>query len=266
MDRVLGRQLNCCPSGIPTNRELKLRASLRATGAAPWLFDPLSGEIRPLPDFTRQRQQTTLPLRFGPYQALFVIFRDTTVPPPGPMVARANFPTQRAVMAVPGPWAVQFDPAWVSPALGTSGDAAKGKVVFDQLTDWTTRPEEGLRHYSGIATYATSFRLPVDLAEVKHGRQFLSLGVMHDVARVRLNGKDLGVAWCEPWQVELTSALQPGVNRLEIDVANLWANRVIADAARPEAERLTKGNFVLPADTPLYPSGLLGPVEVVESQ
>jgi hypothetical protein len=80
------------------------------------------------------------------------------------------------------------------------------------------------------------------------------------MARVRLNGKDLGVVWCPPWRVEITSALQPGENHLEIEVANHWGNRAIGDAALPEALRRTKGNFTLPADKLLFPSGLLGPV------
>ena len=108
--------------------------------------------------------------------------------------------------------------------------------------------------------------MPSKPAPGKRRRCYLSLGVVRDVARVRLNGRDLGTAWCEPWQVELTSAIRPGANRLEIDVANLWANRVIGDASRPASERLTKGNFLLPANTPLYPSGLMGPVRILASE
>ncbi len=247
----------------PTSREVALQAALRARNAAPELFDPLTGETRPLPEYTRRGGRTLLPLRLGAYQALFVIFRGKA---PRPAQRTANFPVRRPVAEVRGPWSVRFDPAWVSPALGPAGAAAKGEVEFSALTDWTKRPEEGLRHYSGIATYRAAFVMPSSPARGKERRRFLSLGVVRDVARVRLNGKDLGTAWCEPWQVELTSALRPGGNRLEIDVANLWANRVIADASRPEAERLTKGNFLLPAGTPLYPSGLMGPVRILASE
>ena len=246
----------------PTKQVVTLQATLRATGRAPELFDPLTGEIRPLPQFARQGQHTAMPLRFNPYQAFFVVFRDRA-PEPKQAIAGLNFPARHAVMDVTGPWTVQFDPAWVSPALAASGDAVRGQIVFDQLTDWTKRPEEGIRHYSGIAAYSTTFTLPEKPDPAGQSRLFLSLGILKDVARVRLNGKDLGVAWCEPWQVELTSAARPGANRLEVDVANLWANRVIGDAARPEAERLTKGNFQSPPQTPLYPSGLLGPVQVL---
>lgn len=55
------------------------------------------------------------------------------------------------------------------------------------------------------------------------------MGPVHDLARVRLNGKDLGVVWCAPWQCDLTAALVSGVNEMEIEVVNRWANRLIGD-------------------------------------
>jgi hypothetical protein len=244
----------------PTSRDVALQAALRARDAAPELFDPLTGGTQPLPEYVRRGARTHLPLRLGAYQGFFVVFRNKVT---RPATTAANFPARRAVTEVRGPWSVRFDPAWVSPALGSG---AKGEVEFVDLTDWTKRPEEGLRHYSGIATYHTTFAMPSKPAPGKRRRCYLSLGVVRDVARVRLNGRDLGTAWCEPWQVELTSAIRPGANRLEIDVANLWANRVIGDASRPASERLTKGNFLLPANTPLYPSGLMGPVRILASE
>ena len=79
---------------------------------------------------------------------------------------------------------------------------------------------------------------------------------------MRLNGKDLGVIWCAPWRVDISSALQPGANNLEIEVVNLWPNRLIGDAAKPEAERLTWTVIKTPytVKSALLPSGLLGPV------
>ena len=81
------------------------------------------------------------------------------------------------------------------------------------------------------------------------------------MAQVRLNGKDLGVVWTAPWQVEITDAVKPAGNRLEIDVVNLWPNRLIGDSALPPEKRLTKTNVPkFKKDSPLLPSGLLGPI------
>ena len=85
---------------------------------------------------------------------------------------------------------------------------------------------------------------------------FLELGKVSMLAQVRLNGKDLGVVWCPPWQVELTPALRAGENRLEIAVVNGWWNQLVAD--RKHAR--TQTNIRLGPKTKPMPSGLLGPV------
>ena len=83
-----------------------------------------------------------------------------------------------------------------------------------------------------------------------------------NVARVRLNGRDLSVVWTAPWRVEITDVVQPTGNKIEIDVVNLWPNRLIGDAALPVEKRYTKTNVSIGKDRPLLPSGLLGPVTV----
>jgi hypothetical protein len=94
------------------------------------------------------------------------------------------------------------------------------------------------------------------------GRLCLHLGVVRNLARVKLNGRDLGVAWCAPWRVEVPAGLltKQG-NELEIEVANLWCNRLIGDSGLPPEKRVawTTWNPFKPQDK-LMPSGLLGPV------
>ena len=89
----------------------------------------------------------------------------------------------------------------------------------------------------------------------------------HPDGRVRLNGRDLGVVWCPPWRVDISAAVRPGENLLEIEVVNFWPNRLIGDAKLPPEKRLTKTNIrAFQADAPLMPSGLLGPVRIVEAK
>lgn len=149
-----------------------------------------------------------------------------------------------------GPWTVKFDPKWGGPP----------SVVFQQLEDWTKRPEPGIRYYSGKAVYEKTFDLPGPLRGSGQ-RIYLDLGRIKNVAEVRLNGKDLGVIWTAPWHVEITGAVQPTGNRLEIAVVNLWPNRLIGDAGLPPEKRLTATNVKkFKKDSPLLESGLLGPV------
>jgi hypothetical protein len=80
------------------------------------------------------------------------------------------------------------------------------------------------------------------------------------MARVFLNGHALGTLWTAPWQVDLTGDLKPGRNKLEIEVVNLWRNRLIGDQDKPERDRITKSNVIPAKGEELFPSGLMGPV------
>jgi hypothetical protein len=86
------------------------------------------------------------------------------------------------------------------------------------------------------------------------------------VAEVRLNGKKVGIAWTRPYRVEITSAVHAGENNLEIDVVNLWPNRMIGDGLLPPEKRFTLTNIPIYYEhrpQTLLPSGLLGPVTVL---
>jgi hypothetical protein len=149
---------------------------------------------------------------------------------------------------------VAFDPKWGGPE----------RVTFDTLADWTKRPEDGIKFYSGTAVYRKTFDAP----EVSRGqRLFLDLGTVKNLARVRLNGHDLGAVWCAPWRVDITGAVKPKGNQLEISVANLWPNRLIRDQGLPAAQRLSSTTWnPFAKDAPLLESGLLGPVTLVREE
>ncbi|MCU0962087.1 MAG: hypothetical protein MUF48_18490, partial [Pirellulaceae bacterium] len=250
---------------------VETEAVFRVAGKQPELWDAVTGSIRDLQDFHDDHGHTVVPLQFAPRQSWFVVFRR----PMGERAAQrpvANFPGLRPVQEVAGPWNVSFDPRWFYPDGGTGG-----RVRFDTLDDWSQRPEEGIRYYSGTATYRTTFECHL---EDGPSAVYLDLGAVHNVARIRLNDHDLGVVWTAPWRVEITGAIRRGVNELEIEVANLWPNRLIGDATLPPDERRTVTN-VRTYDTmasgtygcqkceqrkstgkpaELLPAGLLGPV------
>jgi hypothetical protein len=90
------------------------------------------------------------------------------------------------------------------------------------------------------------------------------LGEVHELAGVKVNGRSCGVVWCPPFRVNVTGALTPGDNQLQIEVVNFWPNRIIGDASLPPGQRLTQTNIrKLTAKTPLEPAGLLGPVRLI---
>jgi hypothetical protein len=104
-------------------------------------------------------------------------------------------------------------------------------------------------------------------SESQQQKHFLDLGRVAVMARVRLNGKDIGVVWKSPYRVDVGDALKPGENVLEVTVANLWPNRLIGDAGLPEQERIAKTTWnPFTKDTALLESGLLGPVSLQVSK
>jgi hypothetical protein len=227
----------------------------------PELWDPVAGGIRNLPEFSiTDDGRTKIPMRFAPAQSYFVVFpnrKDATPLSSGKgSEAKAdsakNFLTLEKVAELSGPWTVSFDPKWGGPE----------KIVFENLDEWTTRPEEGIKYYSGTAVYRKTFDLENDaIAALKQKRKLrLDLGKVNYLARVRLNGQDLGIVWTAPWEVDISDAVQSKGNELEIEVVNTWLNRLVGDAHLPVEKRLGKTNVQYPANQSLMPSGLLGPV------
>ncbi|MBN1489456.1 MAG: discoidin domain-containing protein [Phycisphaerae bacterium] len=222
----------------------------RIDNRPPQLWDALTGQVRALPVFSQADGRTSVPLEFIPYGSCFVLFRKDAPAAPATPNDR-NFATFMYVSEVTGPWTVRFDPIWGGPA----------SVEFDSLVSWTTRPEDGIRFYSGTATYEKTFDLPASFAASPGSRLWLDLGNVRQLADVRLNGKELGILWTMPFRVDITNAVRPTGNRLEVEVVNFWPNRVIGDASLPPEQRRTNTNIrKLTAETPLVESGLLGPV------
>jgi hypothetical protein len=259
----------------PENRVVETAAVFRVSGLQPELWDPLTGEIRNLTQYAPMDGRTSVSLRFEPLQSFFVVFRTTAGPP---SAAGPDFSVPVEAARLGGPWEVSFDPRWGGPE----------KVVFETLDDWSLRPEEGIKYYSGKAVYRRTFDLNQGLP-AGDMRLWLDLGTVKNIARVKLNGRDLGILWCNPWRVDITEAVRDTGNRLEIRVDNLWPNRLIGDEREPpDAEYARNGRLLLwpdwlikgeprpspgrltfatwkhfAKDSPLLPSGLLGPVRIL---
>jgi len=105
--------------------------------------------------------------------------------------------------------------------------------------------------------------LPKELAVFITSR--ISRGLAYAHAKTNKNGKPLGIVWKTPYRVDATGALKAGANQLEIKVTNGWANRIIGDRQSETAKQymLTVPTFYK-ASAPLWASGLLGPVKLVQ--
>ncbi|MBX7258305.1 MAG: glycoside hydrolase family 2, partial [Candidatus Hydrogenedentes bacterium] len=211
--------------------------SFRVDDRKPTLWRPDSGRIEPVRSKTRNGR-TSMTLHFDPSGSVFVVFAKSS-PRTEP-----RSPKLRVMAELNGPWTIAFP---------------SGEITSDTLRSWTEQDASSIKYYSGTATYRTSFSVS------KVGTTaILDLGMVHEMARVRVNGIDAGALWKQPYRLDISKALKKGENTLEVDVVNTWINRLIGDAqpgvATPETFTTTKN---WKAESPLQPAGLLGPVQVV---
>ena len=231
-----------------------INCAFRVTGKVPELWNAVTGEWKFAPAYEEIRGRVFMPLGFGPCGSWFVLFREPTAAHPA--VAKSNSPELKPLQEISGTWIVHFDSKWGGPET----------AQFDSLVSWPTRPEPGIKFYSGTAVYEKTIDLSAAKPNLKSSKLILDLGSVREIAEVKVNSKSCGTVWCPPWQVDVTDAVKSGENKLQVEVVNFWPNRIIGDAALPPAERLTRTNIrKLTAKTPLEEAGLLGPVHLIEA-
>ena len=232
------------------NREAITDCRFRITGKQPEIWDAVTGEMKAVTSYHIADGYTTIPLQFAPFQSWFIVFKKAASKKSVALKSTGkNFLSFTPVLSLTGSWMLHFDEKWGGPAA----------IEFPSLEDWTKRPEEGIKYYSGSATYVKRFDMP---GIVPGKRYFIDAGIVKNIAQITLNGKKLSILWTAPWRIEITGIVKATGNTLEIEVVNLWPNRLIGDAALPAEKRLTHTNIELKKDAPLLPSGLLGPVVV----
>ena len=238
-----------------TNQPTSASCTFRVTGKAPELWNPVTGERCFVAAYQETDGRTFVPLEFAPCGSWFVIFKEPAAAHPasitGNLPSTANSPALTPLMDISSAWTVHFDPKWGGPE----------SAPFDSLVSWPTRPEPGIKFYSGTAVYEKTIIFADSKRMTKDAKLFLDLGDVRELAEVKVNGKSCGTVWCPPWRVDVTSAVRSGENKLQIEVVNFWPNRIIGDAGLPADQRLTRTNIrKLTTKTPLEPAGLLGPV------
>ncbi|MGC9355326.1 MAG: glycosyl hydrolase, partial [Mariniphaga sp.] len=245
----------------------------RAEGE-PELWIGTTGKTRKITDYSNSNGITAIPLEFFPHESFFVVFNTGKTEKVSQIKEKGNFPVFTELLTLEGSWNVSFNPKWGGPE----------EIKFERLQDWAEHEMRGIKYYSGIATYQKSFNM--NNIENNNSKYYIDLGVVNDIARVKLNGKDLGVVWCAPWRIDISSALREGNNELEIEVANRWINRLLGDRQEPDAnvrtvkfenglmggKEFTTGRYTFTTEAAMrsfkftepLPSGLLGPVTIQE--
>ena len=224
-----------------------INPSFRVAGKLPELWNPLTAEIRLLPEFTCADGVTIVPVRLEGFESSFIIFRKKGTP--AKTTAR-NYPVKEVLATVSSPWQVDFEKGKRGP---------EEAVTFPALQDWTESTDPSIRYFSGKAIYTNR----ITLDKLPQKALYLDLGKVMVMAKVKINGQYVGGVWTTPYRLPVGDFLRKGENLIEVEVVNNWRNRLIGDASLPEKERGTWTN-VNPwnADSPLQSSGLIGPVEI----
>jgi hypothetical protein len=227
-----------------------LDVTFRVAGKAAELWHPDTGAVEPAAYRTAEGR-TTVPLHLDANDAVFVVFRKSAT------ATSRSLPkaVETKVSTVDGAWDVAFQPNRGAPA----------KATLAALASWHENSDAGVKYFSGTGTYSKTVQASADWFKAG-GKLWLDLGNVKNIAEVTVNGKPLGILWKAPFRVDVTSAMKPGPNTVEIKVTNLWVNRLIGDQQPDVTKKYTyTAQQFYRADSPLLPSGLIGPVQFVSS-
>ena len=247
------------------NEVRNFTASFRQKGLAPKLYDAVTGRTYIPEQWAEREGRTEVSLSLPAYGSRFVIFfksKDTLELFAGDsLLHEENVAAENmAKRLVRHEWKEESRTPLENSEWTVHFEKTDVKLVRDELFDWSKESDAKVKFYSGRACYTSSFVVQDEF----DGSVLLSLGRVANVATVRVNGKACGIAWTPPYQVDITSALVAGANRLEIEVVNTWANalRGMDQGSAPFDGIWANAKYRLPGDD-LLPAGLLGPVELV---
>ena len=235
-------------------RPEKITATFRGEAASAEVWDPVHAS-RSAVGISAEAGRTAVDLQLEPFGSAFILLlhngTGTADSPAGlfDSVQRPPF----AEVALEGPWNVTFDGDNQSPSPLTLAVAApwSGPASDAHALD--------VKYFSGTATYRHTFT--ADAAALGADRRVvLELGEVSDLAEVRLNGQAVGTLWTYPFRIDITDAVRPGTNALEIAVTNAWWNRLAGDAATGDHTR--PGAAIFEANAEVLPAGLHGPVRL----
>lgn len=289
-----------------TSEAIDTRCTFRVENAKPHIYEPSDGSVRKQFEFKNEENGTVIPLSLPPGGSTFIVFSKGVVSDGLNVVLKGggsgneDFPVEKVLEAnnnsatiecwqngeyllttkngkqkemtvsnipdpelIQGTWQVAFDPGWGAPE----------EAVFSQLISWTEHEDEGIKYYSGKGTYRKTIIVDDERIDEQQ-KVYLDLGEVRELAEVYINGQSAGVIWKPPFRTEITGLVKAGENELEIEVMNLWINRLTGDKGLPEDEKFTKTNIRSDgggwlenySEWHAETAGLLGPVRLLSSK
>lgn len=209
-----------------TDHPQDIEVSLRVTGKEAELWHADTGTCEPA-GYKIANGRTTVPLHMAERESVFVVLRHNTTA----TSRKAVRPVRTELARLAGPWEITFPPNLGAPP----------KIQLAKLESWTESSDKGVKYFSGTATYTKTFRAPESWFH-PDAKILINLGMVKDIAVITLNGKEFGILWKPPYVVDVSGALKPGSNRLQVQVTNEWTNRIIGDSLLPVDQRVLPGD------------------------
>ncbi|MDZ7739458.1 MAG: glycosyl hydrolase [Bacteroidales bacterium] len=233
----------------------------RQSGMFPQLWDPSNGEQLSIENFSEAYGRISVPVDLAPGGSLFVVFTENR---------SEEIKTRESLSVIEqeeisGPWSISFPEGWGTPT----------EVSFDKLISWTDSEIVGLKYFSGTACYSKILNISTDQLKAER-RIFIDLGEVRDLAEVFINGQSAGILWKEPYKLDITDYLSGGENELDIEITNMWVNRLTGDMLSETGETycrtnhpyVRQDNWAGGGDETyrIQKSGLMGPVKIIYAE
>ncbi len=222
-----------------SDKENSAEVSFRISGKLPELWNAISGKTEKI-SYQIKDGRTIIPLKFDAWDAYFIVFKENT------SIQSFTKPAKKETQLtqISSPWKVSFNDK---------------NATLDKLSSWTENTDVDIKYFSGTANYENTF----NVSSKGKGTYLIDLGEVKNVAEVIVNGKSQGVVWKSPFKINVDN-LVVGNNTIQVKVTNLWVNRLIGDAQPGVKVKTTFTTMPFyQANSPLLPSGLLGPVRVL---
>ena len=235
-----------------SDREISFTPSFRVSGMKPQLWDAITGEIRDLNEFEELNKRISLPIKMEALQSWFIVFSKSNSKNNSSNQI-SNFQESKIIQTLKKSWQVNF----VNKKIGPN------KIVdFPTLTDWALSDNDKIKYYSGTAVYKSTFEFHKNNS---NNDIFIDLGNVGVMATVKINGKHIGTTWIAPYTLNTLGTIKEGLNTIEVEVVNVWRNRLTGDKLLPKEQQTTwLINDAVGTEEALVTSGLLGPVTIKE--
>jgi hypothetical protein len=230
-----------------TDRPVETEIRFRVTGKEAEIWDPATGETVPA-GYSLSGNRTVVPLRLAERQSAFIVFRNIANNPHRTM----NEINPVSTSEIGGLWELTFP----------QGMGAPGNVISDTLGSWTMNSDEGVKYFSGTATYTKTIEISKLFLD-KGIKYVLDLGKVGDIAEVTINGSPAGLLWKAPFQADITRLIKKGANKIEIKITNQWTNRLAGDMKSAPGKKVLNSPLFVRASA-LNESGLIGPVKIMK--